>query len=339
MSRGNQLPYIDKITHRLFENAEVKNLWVTNGEIDMQYRHMAHRRPGALQERRGQGRLQDGPGHQRRPCRDAAQPEHQEQAAERVLQQPQGAPGDLARRSTATRSTSWSTTACCKPRQYSPLTMSPQYYEKAATAWIKFDPDTANKLLDEAGYSKKGADGIRLHKDGTTPISFIIEGTDQTGTPTEDAVLLVSKDLAKVGIKGTYKYSERALYTQHYEANDIEAAWWGGDRTVLPIGARGDHLPRRPARPAVVPRLGVLLQRPEGPQRGAAARRPLDLHHLEDLGRGSRGAAGSREADRGVQEDPGHLGRAVADDRRPGRAALAHHRQERLQGLLPGHAD
>jgi peptide/nickel transport system substrate-binding protein len=121
------------------------------------------------------------------------------------------------------------------PRQYSPLKLSPQYYEKAANAWIKYDPDLANKLLDEAGYTKKGADGIRLHKDGTTPIAFIIEGTDQTGTPTEDAVLLVSKDLAKVGVKGTYKYSERALYTQHYEANDIEAAWWGGDRTVLPL--------------------------------------------------------------------------------------------------------
>ena len=46
---------------------------------------------------------------------------------------------------------------------------------------------------------------------------------------------LVSKDLAKVGIKATYKYAERSLYTQHYTANDIEAASWGGDRTVLPL--------------------------------------------------------------------------------------------------------
>ena len=28
---------------------------------------------------------------------------------------------------------------------------------------------------------------------------------------------------------------ERGLYTQHYEANDIEAGWFGGDRTLLPI--------------------------------------------------------------------------------------------------------
>ncbi len=47
--------------------------------------------------------------------------------------------------------------------------------------------------------------------------------------------MLVSKDLAKVGIKATYKYAERALYESHYNANDIEAAWWGGDRTVVPL--------------------------------------------------------------------------------------------------------
>ena len=36
---GQQLPYIDKLTHRLFESPEVLSLWITNGEIDFQYRH------------------------------------------------------------------------------------------------------------------------------------------------------------------------------------------------------------------------------------------------------------------------------------------------------------
>ena len=36
---GQQLPYIDKLTHRLFESPEVFSLWITNGEIDFQYRH------------------------------------------------------------------------------------------------------------------------------------------------------------------------------------------------------------------------------------------------------------------------------------------------------------
>ena len=38
---GNQLPYVDHINHRLFDNDEVLNLWVTSGEIDFQGRHMS----------------------------------------------------------------------------------------------------------------------------------------------------------------------------------------------------------------------------------------------------------------------------------------------------------
>ncbi len=35
---GNQLPYIDTITHRLFETVDVFNMWIINGEIDFQAR-------------------------------------------------------------------------------------------------------------------------------------------------------------------------------------------------------------------------------------------------------------------------------------------------------------
>lgn len=231
---GNQLPYLDKITHRLFESPEVLKLWVTNGEIDFQARHMGISDYTLFKQAEAKGDykvfLGISAGHvamqmnlttknkllneffNKRDVRIAvSHAVNREQINQLVYN------------------------GLLKPRQYSPLPQSPQYYEKLSNAYLKYDPDLANKLLDGAGYSKKGADGIRLHSDGTTPISFIIEGTDQTGTPTEDAAILVAKDLAKVGLKATYKYAERALYTQHYEANDIEAAWWGGDRTVLPI--------------------------------------------------------------------------------------------------------
>ena len=123
-----------------------------------------------------------------------------------------------------------------KPRQYSPLPMSPQYYEKLSNAYIKYDPDTANKLLDEAGYTKKDAERHPPAQGRQRPRSASSSrAPTQAGTPTRMPALLVSKDLAKIGVKVTYKYVERALYTQHYTANDIEAAWWGGDRTVLPL--------------------------------------------------------------------------------------------------------
>lgn len=78
---------------------------------------------------------------------------------------------------------------------------------------------------------------MRRWKDGSGPVSFIIEGTTIPGEADEDAVQQVVQYLAAVGIKATYKGVERSLYEAHYKANDIEAAWWGGDRTVLPLAA------------------------------------------------------------------------------------------------------
>jgi peptide/nickel transport system substrate-binding protein len=234
--QGNQLPYIDTVTHRQYQAAspDVRNLWVTNGEIDFQARQMT---------------VGDIPLYKTNEAKGDYKTVMALNASHVAMQLNLTTKNKLLNEFFNQRNVRIAISSAInrdqvnqlvfsgllKPRQYSPLPVSPQYYEKATTAYIKYDPDAANKLLDEAGYTKKGADGIRLHKDGTTPISFIVEGTDAAGTPTEDAALLVAKDLAKVGIKMTYKFVERALYTQHYDANDIEAAWWGGDRTVLPL--------------------------------------------------------------------------------------------------------
>ena len=69
------------------------------------------------------------------------------------------------------------------------------------------------------------------------PGGVIVEGTAEPGSQNEDAVQQVIKYYGDVGVKATYKFFERSLYTEHFQANEIEAAWWGGDRTVLPIVA------------------------------------------------------------------------------------------------------
>ena len=235
-AEGNQLPYIDKVTHRLYAagSPEVLNLWVTNGEIDMQYRQMPIGDLPLYKSGEAKGDYKTVLGisashvamQLNLTTKNKLLNEFFNQRNVRIA---------ISQAINRDKINQLVFNGLLKPRQYSPLPMSPQYYEKLSNAYIKYDPDTANKLLDEAGYTKKDADGIRLYKDGSDPISFIVEGTDAAGTPTEDAALLVAKDLAKIGIKMTYKFVERALYTQHYTANDIEAAWWGGDRTVLPL--------------------------------------------------------------------------------------------------------
>ena len=46
---GKQLPYIDKVTHRLFDTNDVFNLRVINGEVDFQSRPHSDGQLHALQ--------------------------------------------------------------------------------------------------------------------------------------------------------------------------------------------------------------------------------------------------------------------------------------------------
>jgi peptide/nickel transport system substrate-binding protein len=122
------------------------------------------------------------------------------------------------------------------PRQYAPLAQSPNAYPKLANAYIDYDPDEANRLLDEAGYSERDSDGFRLWKDGSgETLSFVIEGTANPGSVGDDAIQLIVEGYHDVGVKASYQYFERSLYTEHFQANETEFAFWGGDRTVLPL--------------------------------------------------------------------------------------------------------
>ena len=233
-AEGNQLPYIDNVVHRLFESTEVFNMWLINGEVDYQARHLSIGNYTLYKESEASGDykvfLLISASHQALQLNLATkEPKLNEFFNTRDVR--------IAVSHAINRDeiNELVFNGMLKPRQYSPLPMSPNYYPKLSEAYIEYDPDKANALLDAAGYDKKDSEGFRMFKDGSGPISFIIEGTAEAGTPDEDAVQLVSKYLAEVGIKGTYKYFERALYAEHQAANEIEAAYWGGDRTVLPL--------------------------------------------------------------------------------------------------------
>lgn len=232
-TEGNQLPYVDKVHHRLFETIEVFNMWITNGEIDFQARHVDTANYTLFKENEENGDYKVMVGVS---------------AGHAAVQLNQATKNDKLREFFQNRDVRIGLSLAidreqineliynglATPRQYSPLSSSPQYYPKLSDAYIEFDPDEANALLDAAGYTEKDAEGYRTYPDGET-ISFTIECTDQPGSPTEDAVQQIVKMWADVGVKCAFKYAERSLYEQHFNANEIEAAYWGGDRTVLPL--------------------------------------------------------------------------------------------------------
>lgn len=234
-SKGGQLPYIDKVTHLLFETPDAFNTRIIAGEVDMQARHLSIGDFTLLKENEGKGdytvmnwihanHVAFQPNHtaKNKNVREFFQNRNVRIALSHAINRQEI--NDLAFNGTAT------------PRQYSPLKESPQYYEKLSNAYIEYNPEKANQLLDEAGY-KKGADGIRTWKDGSGSVSFLIEGTAQAGSPDEDAVQTMVKYFADVGVKATYKAQERSLYIERHSANELDSAFWGGDRTLLPIVA------------------------------------------------------------------------------------------------------
>jgi peptide/nickel transport system substrate-binding protein len=263
-SEGNQLPYIDKINHRLFENNEVFDLWITSGEIDFQARHVNTANFTLYKENEAAGDytvvVGVASGH-------SAIQFNQTTKNPRLRELFQNRDFRIAMSLAVNREEMneliWD--GLLTPRQYSPLPSSPQYYPKLSEAYIEYDPDRANELLDGLGLTERDSEGFRLWNDGSGEVvSFIVEGTDQTGSTGEDEVQYVVQAYTAVGIKATYRYFERSLYTEHYQSNEIEAAWWGGDRTVLPLAAPIIFIGTQPDRPWNVA-WGYYRTQPENP--------------------------------------------------------------------------
>ncbi len=278
-AEGNQLPYIDTVNHRLFEQDDVFNLWIINGEIDFQARHVNIGNFTLFKENEENGDYQvflgASSGHQ-------ALQLNQTTKNERLREFFQNRDVRIALSIAVDREAINELVfdGLLTPRQYSPLSTSPNYYPKLTEAHIEYDPEQAGALLDAAGY-ELGADGLRMWNDGSgESISFNIEGTATAGSNDEDAVQQLIRYFADIGITATYKALERSLYTEHYQSNEIEAAWWGGDRTVLPLVAPIIFIGTQPDRPWC-PGWGYYRTDPTDP----AAEEPPEGHWIWEIWR------------------------------------------------------
>ena len=247
-TEGNQYPYLDQIQFRLFESAEVLNLRVVAGEVDFQNRHLGMANYTLYKESEGGGDYKVLLGF--KSAHVAMQVNHT--TKDPNLREFFNNPNARIAMSLAANRQEMNElifNGLYTPRQYSPLSVSPDYHEKLSNAYIEYDPDKANELLDEAGYTERDSEGYRMFKDGSGPISFVIESTMAVADVAEDAVNLYIGWLKDVGIKAQLLIEERSLYTEHFRANDIEAAWWGGDRTVVPLAAPIIFIGTQPDRP------------------------------------------------------------------------------------------
>ena len=331
---GNQLPYLDTIRHRLFDTNDVFDLRIINGEVDFQQRHVSPANFTLYKENEDGGgfRVQLGAGDQHvclTPNMTVKKPRLREFFQNRDVR--------IAMSLAVDRDTlnELAFEGLYTPRQYSPLEQPPQSYPKQANAYLDYDPDRANQLLDDAAYAEKDDDGFRVYPDGSgETISFVVEGTAQPGSPDEDAVQIIIGYLAEVGIKATYKGIERSLYEEHWGANEIDAAFWGSGRSLLPL-----------VDPAFF--LGTGLDRPWGeawgrwrldPSHPAAEEPPADHWIVNVWALWDEILVEPDESRRNetVYANPGCVGRRTAADRFPGSDPQPADRARRAARHRPG---
>jgi peptide/nickel transport system substrate-binding protein len=245
---GNQLPYVDSITHRLFETLDVFNMWIVNGEIDFQSRHVDLANYTLFKEKQEQGgyniTISVGASHV------AVQINHtSKDPVLRKFFQNRDVRFALNYAVDREEMNELVFDGLLTPKQYSPLKKSDLWYEEQAFAHLEFDPDKSNELLDAAGYSEKDADGFRVDPETKETISFEMEGLEPSGSMYEDAMIMVADYWGKVGVKCTYKYSERSLYEEHQQANDMNVGTWSADRADFPLIDPGIFLATNTQRP------------------------------------------------------------------------------------------
>ena len=118
------------------------------------------------------------------------------------------------------------------PRNFAPGPLSPFFnlVPELATQYSEFDPDTANKMLDELGLDKRDADGMRLLPDGN--VFNIVIDVPMYATQWIDVGTMVAKNYEDVGIKATARSIDPALWGQRMAANDFEATMQAGTGAI-----------------------------------------------------------------------------------------------------------
>lgn len=108
------------------------------------------------------------------------------------------------------------------------------FYEPAwGEAYIEYDPDRANEILDSLGLTERDGEGFRLRPDGQGRISLIIEIGNPVGPKVEMAEMIKST-WDSLGLETIVNFQAQSLYAQRRDQIDeIMIGTWHLDRDGL----------------------------------------------------------------------------------------------------------
>lgn len=113
-----------------------------------------------------------------------------------------------------------------KPSADTVLPESPLFKQEYADAWIAFDLEQANALLDEAGLTKRADDGIRLLPDGRRA-EITIETAGESSLDT-DVLELIRDHWREIGLALYIRTSQRDIFHNRAMSGGIMMSVWFG---------------------------------------------------------------------------------------------------------------
>ncbi len=214
-AEGNQLPYIDTMTHDLFQDKETLNLWVVQGLIDMQKRHIDTSGNYTLfkenEEKGGYVMIRTISTGNTTIVFNLNYPD---EAYRKVFQ-------DIRFREAVSVAINREEyvdiilNGLSEPRQASPISSNEFFVAELETKWIEFDPDRANALLDEVGLDVRDSEGFRLLPNGERMKLVYTVGKADPGSE-----LLVAY-LEDVGLDVVLNVADRTLTESMAGSNEL----------------------------------------------------------------------------------------------------------------------
>ena len=121
------------------------------------------------------------------------------------------------------------------------LPQSPLFDPGNTAAWASYDPGRANRLLDAAGLSQRGANGIRLLPDGR-PMELVIETAGER-QEVENALQIITDTWQDVGVKLVMRPLDRdILRNRVYTGVTMASVWFGWDNGIPTADTPPDYL-------------------------------------------------------------------------------------------------
>ncbi len=114
----------------------------------------------------------------------------------------------------------------CNESANTVLPDSPLYRKEYSQAWTEFDPERANALLDEAGFTKAGLDGQRSLPDGR--VAGLLVETAGESTVETDVLELIGDHFRRIGLALWTRSSQRDIFRSRVLAGQVVMSVWTG---------------------------------------------------------------------------------------------------------------